>query len=584
MRKNKILALLLTFVIIGLTACDSLTTIKKFTVSFETNGGSTIESISVETGKTIVAPEEPTKEGFIFAGWYFDVDFNEKFGDFETFIVEENITLYARWQEDLSDNEYTVKFHLNGGTGNAPDQVIKHGGKVTLPTGLTKPGSKLRSWYTDPDLIFPFIPNSQVVSNLDLYAKWESLVTFSGTNSGNAEYNAEDGTYSFTTTLGLFNRFSIAYSGSLLSADPEGDLIITGAFSTENQAKWDENLYCDIPDGAEAGSAIDYTTFICSSPRSVIYTVTFDPEANSLDIQAEFAPEEYEISEEGLFYLIRDNNRLISTYGDATKNADGTYSVDIELSRWWRVYLYFDGVEIDVTGEAADIKGDFGTWGGRDNPKSLYSDLENDGPNAFISSYDGTSIYRITYTPANGDVKAAVIFDVDPETDPYNPELENQVKTSFTVNVAQDTALAVWSGNDIVLRGTVDGSSIAIDNRWRTNCIVDKDGKIVYFQVNAANAYLYEGTYYAHPDYAENNPARVDDEDGWKLVVPEGCFLITGHSEKSLEFILALTGVKYASSDDAQSVVNKMGAISEGARVTYDASTGKVSVTGVSYE
>ena len=580
MKKSRVLFLfVMAFAVIGLTACA-----KKYTVQFETNGGSAISAVTVVEGGTIVAPTEPTKEGYLFGGWYYDIDLTEKVSDFASIVVQSDMTFYAKWNVDYSNYEYTVKFNLNGGTGEAPDQVVKHGNKVVLPTGLTKPGFKLRSWYTDENLIFPFIPNSQVTSDLTLYAKWESLVVFSGTNSGNAEYNAEDGTYTFTTTLGLFGRFSVAYNGQLLSADPESDLIITGAFSSENQAAWDENLYCDVPDGAEAGTGIDYTTFLCSSPRSVIYTVTYDPEINLLEVEAEFAPEEYEVSQEGLFYLIRDNQRLISTHGDATKNADGTYSVDVELGQWWRLYLYFDGVEYSVVDNIANIKGDFGTWGGRDNPKSLYYDLENDGPNAFVCSYDSTSIYRVTYIPANGSAVASVIVDVDPETDPYNPESENQIKTSFTVNSAKDTALAVWTEADLLLYDSATTNWGPLLNGWRLICIVDANGKIVYFQLNIANGYQYGGTYYAHPDYAENNPARIAVGEGWKLVVPEGCFVVTGHSEKAIAFILALTGTEFADSNAAQGVVNNMTAISENARVTYDAASGKVTVTGVVYE
>ena len=482
------------------------------------------------------------------------------------------------------DATYTVTFNLNGGTGTAEPQTVKHGEKVTLPTGITKEGCKLKAWYKDSALTIPFVPTASVTSDLTLYAKWESLVRFSGTNAGNATYNSEDGTYTFTTELGLYGRFTVAYNGQLLSADPEGDLIITGAFTSENQAGWDENLYCDIPDGAEPGTPIDYTTFICSSSRTVIYTVTYDPASNTLDIAAEFGPDEFEVSETGLYYVIRDNNRLVSSYGDATKNADGSYSLDYELSRWWRIYLYFDGKEIDVTGEAADIKGDFGTWGGRDNPMHLYSDLENDGPNAFISSYEGVVKHKVTYVPATDSAKAYVIFDADPENEPYDPSQEGVVKTNFSVDLAQDTALAVWTEAGTVFRDTATSSWGPLANGWRLICIVDGDGKIVYFVINIGNGFgsvSEDGAlYYAHPDYATNNPAYKATDAGWTLTVPEGCIAITGHGEKALAVVLALTGNEYASTDDAQVVVNNMHAIAETARVAYDATAGTVDVTG----
>lgn len=72
-----------------------------FTVSFETNGGSKTDSISVEKNKTATEPAKPTKEGFIFDGWYSDrklktpYDFSEK--------VTNNITLYAKWTDEKNN-------------------------------------------------------------------------------------------------------------------------------------------------------------------------------------------------------------------------------------------------------------------------------------------------------------------------------------------------------------------------------------------------------------------------------------------------------------------------------------------------
>ncbi len=68
---------------------------EKFTVSFETNGGSSIPSEKTVSGKTVKKPSDPEKDGFSFDGWYTDRELTEKF-DFETEITE-NITLYAKW-------------------------------------------------------------------------------------------------------------------------------------------------------------------------------------------------------------------------------------------------------------------------------------------------------------------------------------------------------------------------------------------------------------------------------------------------------------------------------------------------------
>jgi len=69
--------------------------VKTSTVKFDTDGGSDIGSIFVETGKVILLPVSPTKTGYIFAGW---VDENEN-AITKNSIVDKNITIKATWKE-----------------------------------------------------------------------------------------------------------------------------------------------------------------------------------------------------------------------------------------------------------------------------------------------------------------------------------------------------------------------------------------------------------------------------------------------------------------------------------------------------
>lgn len=71
--------------------------IPKYTVNFNSNGGSEVEAVSVEEGNKINEPDSPTKEGMDFEDWYTDEKLTIVF-DFETPITE-NITLYAKWSE-----------------------------------------------------------------------------------------------------------------------------------------------------------------------------------------------------------------------------------------------------------------------------------------------------------------------------------------------------------------------------------------------------------------------------------------------------------------------------------------------------
>jgi uncharacterized repeat protein (TIGR02543 family) len=88
---------------------------RNYTVTFDSEGGSAIEEVSVEKGGKVERPADPTKEGYIFAGWLKD----GVLYDFETKVVGD-ITLKANWRAygidfDLSKNQPLV---ISGVQGN----------------------------------------------------------------------------------------------------------------------------------------------------------------------------------------------------------------------------------------------------------------------------------------------------------------------------------------------------------------------------------------------------------------------------------------------------------------------------------
>ena len=71
-------------------------------VRFESNGGSTVEKQKVQKGSVATEPDDPTKSGYTFYGWYADENFTGKEFDFENTPVSETLTLYAKWVEYVS--------------------------------------------------------------------------------------------------------------------------------------------------------------------------------------------------------------------------------------------------------------------------------------------------------------------------------------------------------------------------------------------------------------------------------------------------------------------------------------------------
>lgn len=158
---------------------------KKYTVNFISNGGSDVPSIrDIFAGSQIDAPAAPTKEGYIFRGWYTDGDFSDgslyRFGNQS---VTSNLTLYAKWEPIT----YRITYY------DEPDHVwvtdtVAWNTAVRAPKSPKKDGHDFAGWFTDEACTTPFDFATIPTDDLSLWAKWEIrfyTVSFD-TNGGSA--------------------------------------------------------------------------------------------------------------------------------------------------------------------------------------------------------------------------------------------------------------------------------------------------------------------------------------------------------------------------------------------------------------
>ncbi len=69
-----------------------------YTVTFDSRGGTDVPSQELMYGDLVAEPEPPTREGYVFAGWYSDENYRYPW-DMETYQVSQSMTLYAAWEE-----------------------------------------------------------------------------------------------------------------------------------------------------------------------------------------------------------------------------------------------------------------------------------------------------------------------------------------------------------------------------------------------------------------------------------------------------------------------------------------------------
>ena len=144
----------------------------KATVTFDYNytGAGDAQSQVVDGGKTMQAPTPPSREDFKFLGWSTSRGQTYEIFDFDTTPIEEDLTLYARWER----THWIVTFAANY-AGADPESVQVHvevGKEAVLPEGsLSRYGYVLDGWYnesactSEADL-------SSIGASVTVYAKW----------------------------------------------------------------------------------------------------------------------------------------------------------------------------------------------------------------------------------------------------------------------------------------------------------------------------------------------------------------------------------------------------------------------------
>ena len=143
--------------------------VKKYTVTFNSDGGSSVASQTVLEGKTATKPTNPTKNGYTFKEW----QLNGSAYSFST-AVTGNIVLKAVWEKtssptsDGNTKKYTVTFNSDGGSSVA-SQSVAEGAKATKPTNPTKNGYTFKEWQLDGKT-YNF--NTTVTKNITLKATW----------------------------------------------------------------------------------------------------------------------------------------------------------------------------------------------------------------------------------------------------------------------------------------------------------------------------------------------------------------------------------------------------------------------------
>ena len=254
--KHLLLIILVLSTLVLLFSCGETPNqeVKEYTVTFDSNGGTSVEAQVVEENKRASAPNDPTKEGYTFLGWYVG---DEKWS-FISHTVTENITLKAKWEI----KSYTVTFDAKGGEGGKT-VTVEHGGTLLAPMP-TRANYSFEGWYF-ADTKWSFKTDT-VTSDITLVAKWEPFTK-------TITFNANGGTVSEKTRKVKYNEAigtlpvpvyeNHEFLGWYISGDMENqiteDYIVTDKITLV--AKWG-NPPCSVTFNANGGT-------VCEGSRKV---------------------------------------------------------------------------------------------------------------------------------------------------------------------------------------------------------------------------------------------------------------------------------------------------------------------------
>lgn len=257
-------------------------------ITFDSNGGSSVNPLYGTPGTTTNAPAPPTKSGYSFVGWCSDVTLTTLVSFPYTF-TSNDVTFYAKW----TVASFTVTFNSNGGTfastGNSTLSVTQnYGTPISEPEIPTKYGKGFAGWYFDNNTFqnpVDFSHFTMPSANITVYVKWsDSVYTITYNSNGGSEipyesYPAGVTVNAPTSPIRPGYVFAAWCSDAGLSNIVVFPFVMT-AGSKIFYAKWtplNYNVYFDLGDDeffpleaqfASSFNAADYYNLPCGSTLS----------------------------------------------------------------------------------------------------------------------------------------------------------------------------------------------------------------------------------------------------------------------------------------------------------------------------
>ena len=252
---------------------------KRFKVTFDSQGGSSVLAQYVENGGTVTEPTNPTRTGYDFGGWYKNADCSDgQEWNFTNGTVTQDITLYAKWtpgsntpytvqhyQQNIADNYYPSSYTDRDNTSGTTGALLSVDNGITL---RNYPGFEF-------DKLEPDSPTIAADGNtvVKVYYKRKTYKV-------NFSVNGSHGSITATNVIGG------SVTGSPVAVKHGGSITFTAHPDTGYEVdSWSSNVTPQSPN-TTATLTVTAPVTVTVSFRQKTYTVTYSVAGGQGTIQA----------------------------------------------------------------------------------------------------------------------------------------------------------------------------------------------------------------------------------------------------------------------------------------------------------
>ena len=303
-----------------------------FTITFDLNDSDTAHTHATKTtgagGKIDRLPDEPTRTGYTFDGWYTARDGGDRVTADTSFSAD--ATVYAHWTQV---KKHTVTFELNyTGAPAAATAQVEDGGKATAPARPSRAGYTFDGWFKEEDCTTAWNFDTDIVTgDTTLYAKWTAAsetftITFNA-NGGVLPTGGEEATMTtgadgkLTAEPPEATRTGYTFAGWYTQAGTQVTVDRVFRKDTTAYAKWTREgetaactvtFYWDESDGAEV-----YKT--CEAAADGTIQWPDDPQRENSSFKGWFRDDDTQCEKEAHFLV---DTSLYARWGEKDTSDD----------------------------------------------------------------------------------------------------------------------------------------------------------------------------------------------------------------------------------------------------------------------